>query len=1188
MPAVTPPRPDDGGTPPQLVILAHDGIIRALAYLPDGRRIVTGSVEGTVKVWNLENGEQEGTPMEHDQEVISVAVTRDGTKIISTDADPDIDEYWGIRMWDVESHELVREWTRDSEGNCPNVAISPDDRLIAVGQWDVGIYTMQGRLVNDIKVDKEVWSMSFSPDGKELACGCGHWDNIHVYDVYTGALVLDFFLPRTTKQFAAGTPTQEKKLVNHGRIKQTAYTPSPFHQMDQFSLARPEIKLFASGMRLLAIPSYNIYNTMNLLTLFVSLPPVNAWYQQVAIQRYICGGYLGWIPSSARQAMPLASSWHATPCTVRNLPSSTHLRRPVTVYTFPLPSKCRVAILVYIIQINASHPPRFSIYTQPLPYDTQNQPLLERQPYLMKRTWSTSSHTPPSALMSANAYSNYSYVKCTGNLLQLDLATSTGLRVPGDLIPSKSSLPVGIQNTPWTGLASIANGDCNSMHASQIESHSTSNGDPKKIRKIDEIKKKLVEMLREIGFKLSNGRLPWSTLERDLRKKGYVIANWPHGVDRDRDKGVSGLSAGDADKLHGALFVDDCQIQFVRCKEYASDNDGVTSLAVASSSSGGPREINHSSTGRALPRFRVTTAEEYPNKRRLCTMRLPLLSHGGWIKKDGERDKQPGLLRLQARESGLGLNMVVRIRKAVNVFEMPKDMTVGKVLRTEELVTNCQSTIMSSIASSQRSNRDPPQPQRVILVPDGNVWMLAYHPDGRRVVSRSDDGTIRVWNLDNGEQEGSSMKYESFVVDNLAVTSDGTRIVGSDETGSIKIWDVESHEIVQEWTHQGSYPELSISPDDQLIAVGNWVVTIYTMEGRQVNHSIQVGTTVFSMGFSPRGDKLACGTRYEVYVYDVNSGTLILVLQGHQDRVHRVLWSRDGSRLFSASNDKTICCWDSDTGEQIGRPWTGHTDRVCYISLSPDGSKLASASNDRTVRFWDTISGQLIPQHLEHRYGVNAACFSPSGEFVASATGNGRIHLWRVPWLDAVESQASTAPNIIMPDLQSILPDLSLTLDERQRMFELRLRKLLDLASSKGFYISRDLFPPSLPMGTRNIPLTGIERIADGDSDAMSASPMEPSTSVLHSKSNGNAKETRKVDKNERKFVDMLRAPVDGYMIIRCGNNAGVAPLAAARDQIDPARSNHSTAGDQQRCKVITTEAHSAPAPSQDALLATN
>ncbi|KAF8553712.1 hypothetical protein OG21DRAFT_1200456 [Imleria badia] len=70
----------------------------------------------------------------------------------------------------------------------------------------------------------------------------------------------------------------------------------------------------------------------------------------------------------------------------------------------------------------------------------------------------------------------------------------------------------------------------------------------------------------EIGFKLSKGRLPWSTLEGDLQKKGYMIVNWPQGVDREKDKGVFGISAEDADKLYEALFVGDHRIRFILCE----------------------------------------------------------------------------------------------------------------------------------------------------------------------------------------------------------------------------------------------------------------------------------------------------------------------------------------------------------------------------------------------------------------------------------------------------------------------------------------------------------------------------------------------------------------------------------------------------------------------------------------------
>ena len=253
------------------------------------------------------------------------------------------------------------------------------------------------------------------------------------------------------------------------------------------------------------------------------------------------------------------------------------------------------------------------------------------------------------------------------------------------------------------------------------------------------------------------------------------------------------------------------------------------------------------------------------------------------------------------------------------------------------------------------------------------------------------------------------MDQKNVMVD-VAVTWDGTKIISSNWTGGIKVWNVESYKLVNEWSHQGSYPRIAISPDDRLVAAGDRAVTIYTMEGSKLGHSIKVGKAIRSLCFSHDGTKLACGTDDDIRVYDVDTGTLILgPLRGHEKRVNCVLWSRNGRRLFSASEDKAIRYWNSDTGEQIGHPWTGHTGSIRSLSLSPDGSILASASWDKTVRFWDTTTGNPIRQHLQHDDEVEAVRFSPSGESVASAAGwDGKIYLWRVPRLKSIGNQART------------------------------------------------------------------------------------------------------------------------------------------------------------------------------------
>ncbi|KIJ13529.1 hypothetical protein PAXINDRAFT_29092, partial [Paxillus involutus ATCC 200175] len=290
---------------------------------------------------------------------------------------------------------------------------------------------------------------------------------------------------------------------------------------------------------------------------------------------------------------------------------------------------------------------------------------------------------------------------------------------------------------------------------------------------------------------------------------------------------------------------------------------------------------------------------------------------------------------------------------------------------------------------------------------EDNIQQIVYLPGGERIVTCSLDKTVRIWDVETGEQEGTTMEHEGLV-HGLAVTRDGKRILSDGDDRRIMVWDVETHELIEEWEDEtGGIVCIAMSPDDQFAAGGDLrgkIVIREIEESGRIRLSIKAGGRVHSLCFSPNGEKLACAAGYYygepgvIHVYDVESGELVFgPIKAHEDVIECVLWSLDGSQLFSASWDGTIRCWNSDTGESIGEPWKGHTGSVYSLSLSPDGTKLASASEDQTVRFWDARSGDPIDQPLQHDHVVFVVTFSPSGEFVASGGVDKKVSIWRVP-----------------------------------------------------------------------------------------------------------------------------------------------------------------------------------------------
>ena len=154
------------------------GDIYSVAFLVDGKHLVSGDDNGKIRRWRVEDGMEAGTLMDAGSWVLNIAVSRDGKWIVSGTSGG------LVQVWNADDGKKVTEFKGHSRWVYA-VDVSPDSTKIASGSEDRTAYVWSlstgQRLLGPWKHDNYVFVVKFSPDGRFIATTT--WRrSISVYD----------------------------------------------------------------------------------------------------------------------------------------------------------------------------------------------------------------------------------------------------------------------------------------------------------------------------------------------------------------------------------------------------------------------------------------------------------------------------------------------------------------------------------------------------------------------------------------------------------------------------------------------------------------------------------------------------------------------------------------------------------------------------------------------------------------------------------------------------------------------------------------------------------------------------------------------------------------------------------------------------------------------------------------------
>jgi WD40 repeat protein/DNA-binding SARP family transcriptional activator len=293
-----------------------------------------------------------------------------------------------------------------------------------------------------------------------------------------------------------------------------------------------------------------------------------------------------------------------------------------------------------------------------------------------------------------------------------------------------------------------------------------------------------------------------------------------------------------------------------------------------------------------------------------------------------------------------------------------------------------------------RRRLDPP-----LSVSDPQTTGVVFSPDGRTLLAstgiRGDtNGAVVFWDVASRTPTGERLRGFPLYAGRIAL-SDDARTLAASGPGALMVWDMAAPERSSFTLASGRHGQslfVAVSGDGRVVATSypDGTAQIWDVPTRTLIR--QFDGVPGAVAMSPGGTIVAVSaTNGTISLYDVASGERRQSLSGHTDQVWDLEYSRDGTSLISASDDRNAIVWDVASGSRR-ETLRGHSGRVLGATFSPDGNRIYTAGLDGTAMIWELAGSGRMREQLAPATGAGPPSNSPLSHVPSQAVSpNGRL-----------------------------------------------------------------------------------------------------------------------------------------------------------------------------------------------------